>query len=132
MSALSDVLANVFGTIADLSGVTITYTRGADSVSLTAVPGRTPVELLEGDDVVEQLRYTDWLIDPAELLLAGSQVEPRRNDQITVADTDSDMNGNLFRCTELPIDRQVWRYSEEHARAWIRVHSLLVDDGASL
>lgn len=131
-SAFYRALHNSHHTLRQLAGVKITYDQDGDQVqNLVAVPGQTPVELIGAEqDVEAQVRYTDWLIDPAQLILNGAATEPKRNATITVTDTESELYGATFRTTELPVDRKVWRYSDEHSRSWLRIHSLMTSDGA--
>lgn len=133
MTAFANALASALRTLKVHAGVTIRYTQDGGSATLTAVPANTPVELLEAEDAVsQQLRYTDWLIDPTELVLGGSRVEPRRNATVEVTDESHALYGATFVVTPPPADRQVWRYSDEHARAWLRVHTLMTGDGATV
>ena len=106
-------------------GVTVTYARGANSVSITAVAGQTPVELSDDlGNLSETDRYIDWLIKPGDLVLGGSQTTPQKGDTITrTVDGDS----HVYTVTELP-GSEVWRYSDE-AHGMIRVHTLVTSDG---
>lgn len=106
-------------------GVTITYARGANSVSLTAVAGQTPVELSDDlGNLSETDRYIDWLIKSGALVLSGSETRPQKGDTITRA---IDGKSHVYTVTELP-GEEVWRYSDE-AQGMIRIHTLLTSDG---
>lgn len=127
---LSTALAHVIGTLKRLAGVTVVYSQGGAQVTLIAVPAQTPVELLAGNDGVnQQVRYTDWLVSPADLVPGGVQTEPKRNATLEVQDTRHKLHGCQFVVTAVPFDRKVWRYSDEHGRTWIRVHTVMTSDG---
>ena len=61
---------------------TVTYQRGADSVTLAASIGRTIFEIDNGFGVVERTESRDFLVLAADLVLAGSPVLPERGDRI--------------------------------------------------
>lgn len=68
----------------------ITYTRGANSVALTAVIGRTPFRVQSSGPGGARSQITwserDYLIAAAELILGGSLTTPQKGDQITDSD----------------------------------------------
>lgn len=127
---LAKALANVIKTVKRQAGIAVTITRGGNSHTTTAVPAETPVELVGDEDVSAHARFFDWLFDPADYQSpTGTQVDPRRDDKITVTEAGHDAEDHVYQAAETPIDRQVWRHSDEAARAFLRVHTVLVDDG---
>ena len=124
-SAFETALAVARDSIQNVAGVVITYKRGADSVTINdAVPGQTPVEMLDDLGFVsESLRYTDWLIDPADLVLNSATIEPEKGDEIR-----REINGktHVYRVTQLT-GAEIWRYSDNNETR-IRVHTFLKDD----
>jgi len=98
-------------------GVSITYSRDALSVSITAIPGRT-IETVESDFgiVFDQQRLRDWLILASDLVLDGSAVVPTRNDTIT------DAGGKTYRVVSIPGEPE-YRYSDPYEQVF-RVHSI--------
>lgn len=66
---------------------TIAYTRGAYSVSLTAVIGRTGFRQM-GSNGRSQLIFSDrdFMIQAADLILNSETVKPEAGDQITDSD----------------------------------------------
>ena len=111
-------------------GVTVTYARGANSVSLTAIAGQTHVELSDDlGSLSETDRYIDWLIKPTSLIISSVQVEPRKGDTITrTVDGDS----HVYTVTEIP-GAEAWRYIRRSlsgkAQGMMRIHTLLTSDG---
>lgn len=72
------------GKLEDAAGVSVTYTRGVESVTVTAVVGRTAFS--SGDQGGgRRLEFSerDFLIRASELVLGGRAVEPERGDTIT-------------------------------------------------
>lgn len=94
-----------------MGGVDITYARGADSVSLSVVPGALS-DITDANG--NQKRFKDFLILASELILDSSTVTPNRKDVIT-------FNGSTYKVTgeggEPP-----WRYSDPYEQI-IRVHA---------
>lgn len=129
MSAFANAMANVHRTLKSQAGVKIRYEQDGAAVTLTAIPGSTPVELYGPDNDAEiSTRYADWLVAPEDLVLNGAETKPKRNAKITVTQTGHALKDATYRTAELPTQREVWRYSEEHGRAWLRIHSLLTSD----
>jgi len=98
-------------------GETVTFTRGAHSISLLAVRGSTAWERtapFNGVRVGD--RSTDWLIKQADLVDSGAaEIQPQRGDEISV-------DGVTFRVMPYGPDNQLWMYHDRD-RKYIRVHT---------
>lgn len=116
-----DVLHAAFRAAKQVAGVPVTYRRGSDSVTLSAVVGQTPVEREDGAGTTVRSVVRDYLIDAADLVLSGQHVTPQRGDRIEEA------SGHVYEVmpaiskSELP-----WRYSGP-GRDVYRVHTRLID-----
>lgn len=68
---------------------TVTYTRGADSVSggLAATPGETSYEHLDSDGISVEARVRDFTFEAADLVLASAVVLPAKGDLIVLGTT---------------------------------------------
>lgn len=98
-------------------GVTVTYTRGAESATLTAWVGSTLfARTLDepGASVVRGER--DYLIPVASLVLGGSTT-PQKGDRITETIGGAAVTFEL----QTPTGEPAWRYSDAD-RARYRVH----------
>jgi hypothetical protein len=98
-------------------GESVTYTRGAYSLTLTAVRGSTAWDRsapFNGVRVGD--RSTDWILEAADLVDSnGDQIKPARQDEITV-------DGVTFRVMPYGPDNQLWMYHDRD-RTYIRVHT---------
>ena len=63
-------------------GLSVVYRRGADSVTLTATPGRTNYQTTTEDGAIVETKARDYLISRADLILGGEEVEPKVGDII--------------------------------------------------
>jgi hypothetical protein len=61
----------------------VTYARGAASVAVYATVGTSEHQNTDDDGVTEIVVTRDYLVTPADLVIAGSAVEPRPGDRIT-------------------------------------------------
>ena len=107
-------------TLAAQNSVTVTYRRGADTVDVAAVIGRT---LFENDDdgIVEKEKSRDFIIIQAVLILSGSAIEPQRGDQI-----DETRGSTVYTYEVLADDgRRQFRDSDDYHKAF-RIHTKLV------
>lgn len=118
MSAFRTAIAAARATVQAVAGVAVTYTRGASVVALTATPGRTQFELDNGDGVILNIESRDYLIDPADLVIAGTASAPASGDRITEGDRVYEV---------MPFGREpAWRWSDTH-RTRYRVHTKQID-----
>ncbi len=106
----------------------VTYIRGNASVQVQATIGATDFQMDNGDGLIETFQTRDYLIQSADLVLAGEEVLPARGDKIqeTVADP---AGGVTFTYEVLaPGSTAVWRYSDPY-RTTLRIHTKLVSSG---
>lgn len=72
------------------AGTEITYARGVDSVNLTAVRGTTRAETSDGEgNMTVRTVIDDWIIEAAELVLAGELTEPEDGDEIRLTEGEA-------------------------------------------
>jgi len=98
-------------------GESVTYTRGAYSLTLTAVRGSTGWDrsapyggIRIGD------RSTDWILKAADLVDSnGDEIKPQRQDEIAVG-------GVTFRVMPYGPDNQLWMFHDRD-RKYIRIHT---------
>lgn len=99
-------------------GMDVTYLRRKQSVSLVAIPARTPVRVdPQGQSRIES-RMRDWLIVPGDLVIDEAEVLPIQGDTIT------DDSGFVWRVVDID-GEPCWRYTNS-AKVQIRVHSQLI------
>jgi len=99
----------------------VTYRRGANAVVLQATIGRTVFEQDDGAGVIIRTQVRDYLIDTADLVLAGQQTLPEKGDRIEETDA-----GQKYAHEVLPLGgEQHWRYSDPYRRT-LRIHTKLV------
>lgn len=115
---LQTAVRSAAATLQQSAGVTISYRRGAASVTLTAVPGRTPFEQTTSTGMLLQFESRDWLITASELLLDSVVVTPQLGDEIreTVGAVT-----HIYRVLEHN-GQPAWRYCDQY-RTRLRVHT---------
>lgn len=64
-------------------GVSVTYARGAQSVTVTAIPPDSDTQVVTAEGVRARTSGGEFQIEKADLVLGGSAVEPQRGDTIT-------------------------------------------------
>lgn len=86
---LQDGVVWLGGQLKDAAGLTITYSRGIQSVSLTATATLHQYEITEQDGFVTTFVSRDYLLHAADLVLDSTAVTPRAGDRIgeTIAGT---------------------------------------------
>jgi hypothetical protein len=100
----------------------VTYSRGAASVLVKATIGRTLFEQDDGAGVIVRMQVRDYLIDTADLVLAGEQTLPAKGDRIEEFDA-----GQKHTYEVLPLGgEQHWRYSDPYRRT-LRIHTKLIE-----
>lgn len=101
------------------AGETLVYSRGAHSTTITAVAGKTLLQL--NDDLGGvRVEWTDrdFLITASDLVLNGSVTLPQRGDQIR------EVIGSQTKVYEVtaPGAEPIWRWSDEGQQV-LRVHT---------
>jgi hypothetical protein len=100
----------------------VTYSRGVQSVVVKATIGRTLFEQDDGAGVIVRMQVRDYLIDTADLVLAGEQTLPAKGDRIEEIDA-----GQKHTYEVLPLGgEQHWRYSDPYRRT-LRIHTKLIE-----
>lgn len=96
----------------------VTYRRGVDSVPVQATIGRTMFEQDDGSGVIIRTQIRDYLIDTADLVLAGQPTLPERGDRIEETE-----DGKKFTYEVMPLGTEPhWRYSDPY-RKTLRIHT---------
>jgi hypothetical protein len=93
------------------AGVTVTYTRLAASITLTAVVGRTVFSSNQIEGARVEFGDRDFLIDAAALTFG----EPQLGDRITEA-------GRVFEIVTPGTGEPAWRWSDPQHTAY-RIHT---------
>ncbi len=107
------------GMLQQAGGREATYRRGAESLTLTVVPGKSlfaisapagSARVVWGD--------ADFLFDAADLILGGEQVTPVKGDRITLT-----LEGEVrtFEAST-PTGEKVWRFGDPQ-ETQIRLHT---------
>lgn len=72
------------GKLGDNAAQTITYARGAATVSLAAALGRSEHQQERADGAIIAVVAEDFIVQPASLVLSGAVATPARGDRITL------------------------------------------------
>jgi hypothetical protein len=99
---------------------TVTYSRGGDSVQLTATVGRTEFQVDDGYGVIQTWQSRDYLIAAADLVLGGVTIRPQRGDRIT--------DGGTVYEVLAPGKEDVFRFSDPYG-VTLRIHTKVVGAG---
>ena len=83
MANFDDDWAAVAGVFPEVFGDTVTYTRGANSVAVTAEVQLNQYEIMDYEGLSSTITSRDYLIAAADLVLSGSEIAPRAGDRIT-------------------------------------------------
>lgn len=110
---LDKAVAGVFKQTRRVSGVAVTYTRGAATLALTAIPARGEHTLNVGE-VSTIFQTRDYLILADELAFSGAVTLPARGDTIT--------EGGVTRDVLSISGSPGWEYTDQ-TRQLIRVHT---------
>lgn len=100
----------------------VTYARGADSVTLPATIGKTEFAIEDGHGLLQKYESRDYLVQTEDLILNGTAVLPERGDQIR------ETQGTSIYVYEVlaPGTEPVWRYSDPY-RHTLRIHTKQID-----
>jgi hypothetical protein len=118
-------LAHLTSMLATHASETVVYSRGGDSVSVSATVGQKLLRLtdMEGGS---RLEYTDldFIIPTAQLVLSGSPILPERGDLI-----ERTIDDEVSRYEVSPYGSDpAWRYSDPY-QSVVRIHTKSVDEG---
>lgn len=80
---LQDGAAWLGGQLKDHAGVSITYARGTNSVSITATVTLHEYEVVDTEGFGITAVSRDYIVHAADLVVAGSTITPRAGDRIT-------------------------------------------------
>ena len=97
----------------------ITYTRGANSVAITATIGNTDFQTTDADGFFTQVQSRDFIFPAEDLILNAETVLPERGDTITEVVGDK-----TYTYAVLPFgeDGELYKFSDPH-RTILRVHT---------
>ena len=101
---------------------TVTYERGVDSVDVPAVIGRTVFEIDDDHGAIERFESRDFLVQAADLVLAGIPATPERGDRVR------ETEGSVTYVYEVmaPAGQPHWKFSDAFRRTF-RIHTKHVD-----
>jgi len=107
---------------------TVTYWRGAASVSVPATIGRTIFSVDKGAGFFERIEARDYLIAAADIILGGVAVTPARGDQIVESrGAEGPLPGVTYVYEVMaPANEPHWRWSDR-SHAVRRIHTNLVE-----
>lgn len=108
----------------DNAGTAIVYRRGADSLSLNAVRGRSEFEVVDPSGATFHVQTVDWIIRAEDLVIDGARVEPERGDTIEVEDEDG-----LRRTYSLCETGGMQSFAYDPLRTAVRVRTKLREKG---
>jgi hypothetical protein len=103
---------------------TVTFVRGATSLEISAVRGRSEFEVIEGESLVRS-RGVDWIVAKNALVVAGQPVRPAIGDEFRET-----VDGVLRQYRVLALGDEVWR--EEAQGELLRIHTKLVRESATV
>lgn len=81
MTLLAQGMAALTAQMLTHAGERVSYCRGSDACELYAVPGRSDLEVSQGDTVI-RIESQDFVFNPSHLVLGLQHVEPREGDLI--------------------------------------------------
>ena len=119
-----DVFANLFGTIRQMDGVTVTYRRGVSSFELTAARGQTTYTAADSNGSVVEIDTRDYLIAAADLNIDDQPIEPQPGDVL-----EETLRGKLLRFEVIPDRGRSWSFSDP-AQTEYRIHTQFVGESA--
>jgi hypothetical protein len=79
---LQDGVTWLGGKLKDHAGVSVTYQRGTDSVSITATPTLHEYQVVDDEGFGIMMLSRDYLVHAADLVLNGSAISPRSGDRV--------------------------------------------------
>ena len=121
MNSFQSAIADSIDAIRDIAAVDVTYHRGDDWLTLSAVPGESRFTLTDNRGRILKAQTRDYLIKATDLIIDGAIVEPQRGDQIK---EDRDRDIAVYEVMRPDAGNEVWRYSDA-GRTTIRIHTRL-------
>jgi len=118
---LSRALGVMSSRLRAIAGVTVTYSRGSDSVDVLAIAGTSTEGVVLGDGTQVRARVSDWIVEASALELSGQQVDPMRGDTIVVTEGE---RINTYEVTD--VAGQPCARLAEGGETW-RIHTQLID-----
>ena len=119
---MSDLLATgnswLAGILKNKVSRTVTYTRGAYSVSLSATEGNSARDLLDTEGFGERIDTIDFIITRTDLVLNSVTVLPQRGDTITET-----YGGKTRTYTVIPPSEGEECYREVARKYQLRIHT---------
>lgn len=114
MSAFSDAITGSMATVNAFAGETVTYSRGASEVEITATRGQRQLAVVEEGGSETTFHSTDFLIVADDLDFGAGAVEPAVGDEI-------EASGITYQV----MDEAGGKHFEyrDHARTLLRVHT---------
>lgn len=121
MNVLAEAVAGLQEALEAADGKSITYHRGASSLPLVAVVGRTLFEEIDESGIVRQVESRDFLVLRERLVMNGEPTLPARGDQIREL-----VAGRAFVYEVLSRNGEPqYRFSDGH-RVRLRIHTKLI------
>lgn len=96
----------------------VAYSRGAESITISATIGRTVFEQADEYGVLHPIEARDFIVRAEDLVLSGGPALPKAGDQIRETD------GGAVQVYEVmsPGSEPPWRYSDLYRRS-LRIHT---------
>ena len=115
MTAFDDDFAAADAQFAEAFGGDVTFVRGGSEITVTATAALQDYEATDTRGAVETVRSRDYVIEAADLAIAGSPIEPRSGDRIkeTIAGTVE-----VFQAMPLG-NRPVAEHTDASHTAWL-------------
>lgn len=111
MSVFDNATSKLMTTLRRYAGASATYRRGASTVSVTVVPGRTDADLVDDDGIATRMTADDWIVSAASIT---SLNEPKTKDRIVVG-------GTTYEVISLG-QEGCWRFTDQ-TRTEYRIHT---------
>jgi hypothetical protein len=96
----------------------VVYQRGADQVAVQATIGKTEFEVDDGAGIIQRVQSRDYLIQAADLQLAGLVTLPRAGDRIRESVAEKTFVYEVLA----PGNQPPYRYSDPF-RKLLRIHT---------
>lgn len=102
------------------AGETVTYRRGAGSVSLTTIPGRSTIQVIDSSGSGFQQSLADFVFELPDLVIASVAILPEQFDSI-----ERSIEGGKTETYEVLTDGGRACYDIDPLRTQVRVHTKL-------